>query len=244
MALAVTCQYRANKCLDGGIPLHKDNGCSRQKNHLWLSFKCISNYTTGYELFIQHSVKTVIKPFHLILQHHHCNINLFPAISKHSFHFQPFPVIVSNPHYASAPALANGPESEHVHFILHIEYCTLHATCLYCILKMYNFTLQTSKICLGWFQDLHGEMYLGLAISKGGVISSVKCPCVDYQEFWLQTGTLRHCYPPSPPPVLTQFSSSRIFPGHHYNAQVDCRLLTTDNCYWLVNKEYWLQTTN
>ena len=57
---------------------------------------------------------------------------------------------------------ANAPEFEHVHFILHIEHCTLHTTCLYWILQMYCFTLQTSKTCLSWSQDLHGEMYLDL----------------------------------------------------------------------------------
>ena len=45
----------------------------------------------------------------------------------------------------TAPAPANAPEYKHIHFILHIEHCTLHTTCLYCNLQMYNFTLQTSK---------------------------------------------------------------------------------------------------
>ena len=45
---------------------------------------------------------------------------------------------------------------------------------------MYNFTLQTSKICLGWFQDLHGEMYLDLAISQGGFISQEEAVVVSH----------------------------------------------------------------
>ena len=40
---------------------------------------------------------------------------------------------------------ANAPESEHLHFILHIEQCTLHTACLYCIVQIYHFTLRTSK---------------------------------------------------------------------------------------------------
>ena len=62
----------------------------------------------------------------------------------------------------TAPAPANVPESEHVHFILPIEHCTMHTTCLYCILQMYH--LQTSKICLSWSQDLHGKMYLDIIL--------------------------------------------------------------------------------
>ena len=60
----------------------------------------------------------------------------------------------------TAPAPANAPESEPLHVILNIEHCTLHTTCVYCILQIYSFTLQTSKICLRWSQDLQGKMYL------------------------------------------------------------------------------------
>ena len=60
----------------------------------------------------------------------------------------------------TGPAKANGPESEHLNIILYIEHCTLHITCLYCILQRYHLKLQTSKICLSWSQDFHGEMYL------------------------------------------------------------------------------------
>ena len=50
----------------------------------------------------------------------------------------------------TAPAPANTLESEHVNFIQHIEHCRLHTTWFYCILKMYHFALQTSRIsCVG-----------------------------------------------------------------------------------------------
>ena len=62
----------------------------------------------------------------------------------------------------TAPAPENSPESERVYFILHIEHCTMHTTCLYCNLQIYHFTLQTYKLCLCWSQDLYGEMYLAL----------------------------------------------------------------------------------
>ena len=62
----------------------------------------------------------------------------------------------------AAPAPENAPESEQVHFILHIEHCALHTTCLSCILQIYHFTLQTCKIYLCWSQDLHDEMYLDI----------------------------------------------------------------------------------
>ena len=61
---------------------------------------------------------------------------------------------------------ANAPEFEHVHFILHIEHCRLHTTCLYCILQMYHLTLQISKICLSLSQGLHGKMYFLFVHSK------------------------------------------------------------------------------
>ena len=60
----------------------------------------------------------------------------------------------------TAPAPANDPESEHLHFILHIKHCTLHIMCLYCILQSYHFTLQASKISLSRSQDLRGKIYL------------------------------------------------------------------------------------
>ena len=60
----------------------------------------------------------------------------------------------------TAPAPANAPESEHVHFILLIENCTLHNTDLYCILETYTVKI---NICLCWSQDLHGKMYLGVS---------------------------------------------------------------------------------
>ena len=43
---------------------------------------------------------------------------------------------------------------------------TLHTTCLQCILQMYHFTLQTSKIFLCWSQDLHGKMYPDVCLSN------------------------------------------------------------------------------
>ena len=62
----------------------------------------------------------------------------------------------------TAPAHANAPEFEHVHFIQHIEQYTLHNTCVYYILLTSHITLQTSKICLTWSQYLHGEMYIDI----------------------------------------------------------------------------------
>ena len=64
--------------------------------------------------------------------------------------------------FCTTPAPANALEFEHVHFILHIEHCTLHTTCLYYILTIYHLTLQTSKIRLCLSQDLHGKIYLDL----------------------------------------------------------------------------------
>ena len=56
------------------------------------------------------------------------------------------------PVHAHVPVHSPAP----IHFILYTERCTLHTMCLYCILQIYHFTLQTSKIGLGWTQDLHG----------------------------------------------------------------------------------------
>ena len=47
-----------------------------------------------------------------------------------------------------------------VHYILHIEHCTLLMAYLYCILQSYHFTLTTFKICLFWTQHLNSNMYL------------------------------------------------------------------------------------
>ena len=47
-------------------------------------------------------------------------------------------------------------------FILKTEHYTLHTTCLYCLLHIYPFTLQTSKICLSGTKDLHGKINLNL----------------------------------------------------------------------------------
>ena len=74
----------------------------------------------------------------------------------------------------TAPAPANAPKSEHVHFILHIEHWTLHTMCLYCILKMYHFPLQTIKICLSWSQDLHGKIYLDLPIDVDSLLLAIQ----------------------------------------------------------------------
>ena len=41
----------------------------------------------------------------------------------------------------TAPKPENTPESQHVRFILQIENCTLHTTCLHCIFQMYHFEL-------------------------------------------------------------------------------------------------------
>ena len=60
----------------------------------------------------------------------------------------------------TTPAPANAPESDHVHFILNIEGCTLHTNHFCCSWQIYHFTLQTSNICLSWSQYLHGKMYL------------------------------------------------------------------------------------
>ena len=62
----------------------------------------------------------------------------------------------------TAPGPTNAPEYEHLLFILHIEHCTLHTTCLYLIFQIYHFTLQISKICACCCLDLHGEMFLDM----------------------------------------------------------------------------------
>ena len=78
----------------------------------------------------------------------------------------------------SAPSTANAPEYEHVHFILHNEHCTLHTKCLYCILQIYHFILQSSKICLCCSQDLHCKMYLDLtcSLSEYYIINKILSP--------------------------------------------------------------------
>ena len=56
---------------------------------------------------------------------------------------------------------------------LHTEHCKLHTTPLYCILQIYHLTLQTSKNCLCWTQDLHGKLYLDLP--KCLILSVLHC---------------------------------------------------------------------
>ena len=63
----------------------------------------------------------------------------------------------------TTPAPVIAPESEHAHFILHTERCTLLTTCLYCIWKFYHLTLQRYNICQSWSQDLLGNMYLDIS---------------------------------------------------------------------------------
>ena len=66
----------------------------------------------------------------------------------------------------TAPEHEHAPLPAHVHFILQTEHYTLHTTCLCCLLHIYHFTLQTSKICLSGNQDLHGKMNLNIRLWK------------------------------------------------------------------------------
>ena len=75
------------------------------------------------------------------------NLHLWQA-SHFTLHTAQFTLITTS---------ANTPESEHVQFLLNIEHFTLHTRCLYCILQIYHFPLQISKLFLSWSQDLHGR---------------------------------------------------------------------------------------